>query len=154
MTIALVSSVCVSAVVGVTSTLPGRSDAGRCRGRRRSCSSCNRNATPSVLPLTPSSLKASIFGEIELRLPTVDADGGEAVARLVVELGGVQQRLGGDAADVEAGAAEASARFSTHGDLHAELGRADGADVAAGAGADDDEIVGSAMAVPSRDTWH
>ena len=33
-----------------------------------------------------------------------------------------------------------------HGDLQAELRRADGADIAAGAGADDDEIVGHQLA--------
>ena len=36
-------------------------------------------------------------------------------------------------------------RFSTHGGLQPELRRADGADIAAGAGADDDEIVGHGL---------
>src|SRR5262249_25589048 len=43
--------------------------------------------------------------------------------------------------DVEAGAAEGLVLLD-HGHLHAELRRADGADIAAGTGADDDEIVG------------
>ena len=63
----------------------------------------------------------------------------EAVPGLVVELGGMQQRLGGDAADVEAGAAEGGALLD-HGHLQAELRRPDGAHIAAGAGADDDQI--------------
>ena len=67
---------------------------------------------------------------------------GEVVPRLLEQLGGVQQRLGRDAADVEAGAAMRRALLD-HGDLQAELRGADGADIAAGAGADDDEIVGA-----------
>ncbi len=55
-----------------------------------------------------------------------------------VELGGAEQRLGGDAAPVEADAAEMLA-LDDRG-LHAELRRADGGDIAAGAGADDGEI--------------
>ena len=54
-------------------------------------------------------------------------------------LGGGEQGLTRDAADVEAGAAEGGA-FVDEGDLEAELGGAEGAHVAAGAGADDDEI--------------
>jgi hypothetical protein len=56
-------------------------------------------------------------------------------------LGGVEQGLARDAADVEAGAAEGGALLDER-DLQAELGGAEGAHVAAGAGADDDEIVG------------
>ncbi len=51
----------------------------------------------------------------------------------------MQQRLGRDAADVEAGAAEGGALLDA-GHLQAELGGADGADIAAGAGADDDDV--------------
>src|SRR5262249_45960095 len=80
-------------------------------------------------------------GKIELRLADLDAHLVEQMAGLFVELGGVQQRLGGNATDVEAGAAEGLVLFD-YGNLHAELCRADGADIAAGAGADDDEIVG------------
>ena len=56
----------------------------------------------------------------------------------------MQQRLRRDAADVEAGAAEGGALLDA-GDLHAELRGADGADIAAGAGADDDDIEDSAI---------
>ena len=91
-----------------------------------------------MLPFTPSSLKASIFGKVELRLH-VDAHDAEVVARLLVQLGRVQQRLRGNAADVEAGAAERCALLD-HGDLQPELAGADGANVAAGPSADDDQI--------------
>ena len=60
--------------------------------------------------------------------------------RRVVELGGVQHRLRRDAADVEAGAAEGLAALDAGGP-EAELGAADGADVAAGAGPDHDDVV-------------
>ena len=80
-------------------------------------------------------------GEVELRLADLDAHAGERVAGLVEQLGRVQQRLRRDAADIEAGAAEGRVLLD-HRDLHAELRRADGADIAAGAGADDDEVVG------------
>ena len=53
----------------------------------------------------------------------------------------MQQRLGGDAADVEAGAAMGGALLDD-GDLHAKLRGANGAHIAARAGADDDQIVG------------
>src|SRR4051794_486836 len=53
----------------------------------------------------------------------------------------MEQRLGGNAADVEAGTAEGLV-FLDHRHLHAKLCRADRADIAAGAGADDSEIVG------------
>jgi hypothetical protein len=54
--------------------------------------------------------------------------------------GGVEEGLGGDAADAEAGAAEA-VFFVDAGGFEAELGGADGGDVSAGASADDDEVV-------------
>ena len=78
-------------------------------------------------------------GEIELRLD-LDAHGGEAVAGFGVGLARMQQRLGGDAADIEAGAAMRGALLH-HGHLHAELRRADGADITAGPGADDDQVI-------------
>ena len=58
-----------------------------------------------------------------------------------VDLAGLEQGLGRDAADVEAGAAEGAALLDQR-DPEAELGRADGAHVAAGAGTDDHEVVG------------
>src|SRR6516162_6997114 len=61
--------------------------------------------------------------------------------RFLVKLGRVEHRLRWDAADVETSAAERGPLLD-HRALHAELRRADGAHIAAGAGADDDEIVG------------
>jgi hypothetical protein len=79
--------------------------------------------------------------KIELWRTNADAHLGEAVAGLLEHLGSVQQRLRRDTADVEAGAAVGAALFDD-GDLHAELCRADRTDIAPGASADDDEIVG------------
>ena len=80
-------------------------------------------------------------GEVERGLADLDAHAGELMPGLFKQFGGVQQRLRRNAADVEAGAAEGLVLLD-HRDLHAELRRADGADVAAGTGADDDEVVG------------
>ena len=60
------------------------------------------------------------------------------MGEIVEAVGCIEQGLGGDAADVEAGAAEEFALDA--GDLQAELGGADGGGVSARAGADDDEI--------------
>ena len=60
------------------------------------------------------------------------------VLQVVEDLGRAQQRLGGDAAPVEADAAQIVALDD--GRLEAELGGADGRDVAAGARADDDDV--------------
>jgi hypothetical protein len=79
--------------------------------------------------------------QIELRARHLDAHLGEAVACLLVELGGIQQRLRRNAADIQAGAAEGLVLLD-HRDLEAELRRADRADIAAGAGADDCKVVG------------
>ncbi len=58
---------------------------------------------------------------------------------VMVDLGGAQQRLGRDAAPVEADAAEMLALDD--GGLEAELGGADGGDVAARPAADDDHVI-------------
>ncbi len=58
----------------------------------------------------------------------------------LVDFGVLEERFGRDAAPVEAGAA--SAVDFDAGDFFAELGGADGGDVAGRAAADDDEIVG------------
>src|SRR6185312_1775374 len=63
----------------------------------------------------------------------------EPVRRLLVEVRGLQQRLRRDAADIEAGAAERAALLHA-GRLKPKLRRADGADIAAGSAADDDEV--------------
>ena len=61
------------------------------------------------------------------------------VLRVGDELGGVQQRLGRDAADVQAGAAGAFARLD-QGDRDAVVGGEEGGRVAAGAAAEDEEL--------------
>ena len=76
------------------------------------------------------------------------------VLHVVVDFGRAQQRLGRDAAPVQADAAEIG--FFDDRGLEAELGGADRGDVAAGAGADDDDVegcVGHVMhSLPSCDT--
>src|SRR5205814_2633553 len=69
----------------------------------------------------------------------LDAVGGEGVPRLGEFLRGLQQRLRGDAADVEAGAAEPLASLDA-GDAHTELRRTDRRDVSARPAANDDDI--------------
>jgi hypothetical protein len=61
------------------------------------------------------------------------------VRRFLHHRGDVQQRLGGDAADVEADAAQRGVAFDEHG-LQAEVGGAEGGGVAAGAGAEDEHV--------------
>ena len=78
--------------------------------------------------------------EVERRLADDDAEGGQVMLRLGKFLRGREQGLRGDAADVEAGAAEGLVLFD-NGDLEAQLRGADGADIAARPGSDDDEIV-------------
>ena len=79
-------------------------------------------------------------GKIELRRPDLDAHAGEGVGGLLVKFGGMQQRLGGNAPDIETGAAEGRALLDERG-LEAELRRANGAHIAAGSGADDNQII-------------
>ena len=62
------------------------------------------------------------LGEVERRRRHLDAVHGEIVARLLEQVRGLQQRLGRDAADIEAGAAEGRALLD-HRHLDAELGR-------------------------------
>ena len=80
-------------------------------------------------------------GEIEHRLADADAHPGEGVAGLLEQLRGMEQGFRGNAPDIEAGAAEGLVLLD-HRHLHAELRRANGADIAAGAATDDGEIVG------------
>ncbi len=78
--------------------------------------------------------------EVELRLH-LDAELGEgAVGRGVIIFRRVEHRLGRDAADVEAGPAERLAPFGAGG-LEAELRGADRGDIAAGTGADHQDVV-------------
>src|SRR3546814_10271027 len=67
------------------------------------------------------------------------------MAHVPVLARGVEQRLGGDAAHAQAGAAKGglavlAQRGVDAGDLHAQLRGADGGVVAGGAGADDDDV--------------
>ena len=81
-------------------------------------------------------------GEVEFDAAEFDAVGGGVRAGEDKLLGGMKQRFAGDAADVEASAAEGAA-FVDEGDFEAELRGAKRADVAARAGADDDQVEGS-----------
>merc|ERR1719201_208918 len=80
------------------------------------------------------------LGEVELDVVDADAALLHVVHGLVVEVGVVQQRLGGDAAHVEAGAAQPAALLDAHS-LEAELRGLDRADVSAGAAANDRQVV-------------
>src|SRR5215208_197860 len=79
--------------------------------------------------------------EIELRGLQLDAHPAETVTGLFEQLGGMQQGLRRDTADIETGAAVGCALFHHRG-FQAQLRRPNGAHIAARAGADDDEIVG------------
>ena len=69
--------------------------------------------------------------QIDARRADLDAHLAERVPGLLIKLRGVQHRLRGNAADVEAGAAEGRVLLDDGG-LHPKLRGADGADVAAG----------------------
>ena len=102
---------------------------------------------PSLFASTILSLRLSIVREVELQALHLDAVVGEVVPGLLVVLRGLQQRLGGDAADVEAGAAERRLAvgvlpFVDAGVAEAELRGADRGDVAAGPAADHDDVEG------------
>ena len=62
-----------------------------------------------------------------------------AVHRVTVDLGGVEQRLGGDAAPVQAGATHLTARH--HRRMQAQRGGPEGGGIAAGAGADHNQLI-------------
>ena len=77
---------------------------------------------------------------IDRRAFALEAHIGKVVFGFVQHMRGMQQRLGRDTADVQAGAAQRLAALDTGG-FEAQLGAADGGYIAAGAGADDDDIV-------------
>ena len=82
--------------------------------------------------------------EVERGIGERDAErrlAGRHVDDLLELVGGVDQRLGRDAADGEAGAA-GLLRLDDHG-VDAELAGADGADIAARTGADDEQLAGN-----------
>ena len=62
-----------------------------------------------------------------------------ALRRVTVYLGGVEQRLGGDAAPIQAGAAHLPALHD--GGVQTQLGRPQRCRITAGAGTDDDELI-------------
>ena len=101
----------------------------------------NRKATPLVVASTTSPLRFISWAKSSLGGAEHDAVHGEVVARLLEQMRGLQQRLGRDAADIEAGAAEGGALLD-HRHLHAELGGADRRHIAARTGADHDEVEG------------
>ena len=102
--------------------------------------------------------------DIDRDLAHADSEIAEPAER-VAELRDPEQRLGGDAPPVEADAAEAFPL--DHGGLEAELARADRCDIAARAGADDDDVKGRirhgvlrsrmregpARPAPAREAW-
>ena len=102
----------------------------------------NRNSTPLVRPVTTRSLRACTCA---MSMPTarVAANRDAPLLRVLNDLQRVrvlEQRLGRDAAPQQAGAAERLLLLDDR-DLEAELRGADGGHVAAGAGADDDDVV-------------
>ena len=147
MTIALVSSICFLAAGAGDLDLAGRDDAaGPVQGVDLVLLQQEGDAVD--IALNALILEGEHGGKVELGLH-LDAHAGEGVAGFGIGLARVQQRLRRDAADIEAGAAMGRALLH-HGHLHAELCGADGADIAAGAGADDDEIVGALRLVYGR----
>ena len=80
--------------------------------------------------------------EVDAQIADTDAVLGGVLAEELDMLRGVQQRLGRDAADVDAGAAERLVHLDADGD-EAELGGADRGDIAARAAADDHDVGGS-----------
>ena len=89
----------------------------------------------------PGDLAAAVddFGEVEADLLRAQAVG-RSVGQIVVDLGGAQQRLGRDAAPVQTDAAKLLPLDDR--DLETELARPDRRDIAAGPGAEDDQVVG------------
>ena len=78
--------------------------------------------------------------QIERNVAGLNAVAGEGGLGLVVQLAGIEQCLARNTPPVEAGAAQGGLFFDA-ADAHAQLGGADGGNVSAGAGADDDQIV-------------
>ena len=95
---------------------------------------------PLVRSSTTFSLRAIMALRFSFTEPSIDAMGRETVVGFLEFLGTVQQRLGRNAAYIQAGAAQRAALFNA-GHLQAELRRANGRDIAAGAAADDNKIV-------------
>src|SRR5690606_19665019 len=88
----------------------------------------------------PGHLAAALYdlGEVERRLIRREAVG-VGMGDIMIDLGRTQQRLRGDAAPVEADAAELLALHDRS--LEAKLRGADRRDITAGAGAENDQVV-------------
>ena len=82
-------------------------------------------------------LRLTTAAAVEARVVAGEAEA-VGVLHQLADLGRAQQRLGRDAAPVQADAAQMLALDQRR--LHAELGRADRRDIAAGAAADHDEV--------------
>ncbi len=79
--------------------------------------------------------------EMELDLTDLDAELGErALLGFLEQFGGVQERLGRDAADIEAGAPQSLAALDASR-AQAKLAGTDGGHIAAGPGADHDYVI-------------
>ena len=96
---------------------------------------------PAVLSFTTLSLWPIMVGKIKADRADVHAMRRQAVHRFGIFFRTGQKRLRRNAADIKAGAAERRRAFDA-GRFHAKLRRADGGDIAAGAGTDNDEVVG------------
>ena len=141
MTMFLVSSDLRLAVVAFHLDLAGRDNA-RCAVKRFDLVLLEQEGDAVHVALDVLILVFEQSRELDARLADLDAHLRKAVARLLVKLGSVQQRLRGDAADIEAGAAEGGVFLDDRG-FQSELRGAYRAEIAAGSGTDDDEIVGS-----------
>ena len=140
MTMFLVSSVCVLPSVVLHLDLAGSDDApGALKGLDLVLLEQKLDALHVGLDILL--LEFEQGRQLDARLADLDAHLREARAGFFVELRRVQQRLRRDAADIEAGPAEGGV-FLDHGGFQTELRRPNGADIAAGTGTNDDEIVG------------
>ena len=101
----------------------------------------NRNSIPLVFCPTTSSFRLSIVPRSSVSCADADAVRRRGVLSELIMLGRRQQRLGRNAADVDAGAAERLVHLDADG-VEAELGGADRGDVAARSAADDDDVGG------------
>ena len=135
-TMFLASSVCFAPSAAVTSTSPGALIV-PAPMKASILYFLSRKPTPLTLAATVSSLCFIIAVRSSFGLPTITPKAASSCVGLGEFLRSLEQRLRRNAADVEAGAAMRLALFDDR-DLQAELRRADGADIAAGAGADDD----------------
>ena len=100
----------------------------------------NRKATPRGVLVDDLRLRSWASADVEQRLAGVDAEAARPRGAGRAGRRDVQQRLGGDAAAQQAGAAEAGVLLH-HRHLETELAGADRRHVAAGTAAEDDQVV-------------